>query len=339
MYKEQEKLCLKWNNFQENATSAFEAMRDDINFADVTLVCEDGRQIEAHKVILASTSPFFLNLLRMNLHPHPLIYMRGLKSEVLMAILDFIYCGEANICQENLASFILVAEELKLKNLIDLEAENESENTTDNQQSQRENPTEHIEHEPSLKGPGVVNEVFDENIPIKVKFETKKKSLEHLEAIINNSVMGEEKGEVLEQNFAIDDLAQLSKYIEQVGNQNRCETCGEEFQYRKNLTRHMSEKHSDRVFTCQPPCNFSSNRTDTLTKHKGSKQCVRGLLLTCDGCGENCFSEVKLKRHKKKAECLKHRCELCGNRENTKAKMTVHLITVHGIGGRLECRK
>ena len=28
-------------------------IRKDNNFADVTLVCEDGKQVEAHKVILA----------------------------------------------------------------------------------------------------------------------------------------------------------------------------------------------------------------------------------------------------------------------------------------------
>ena len=76
MYREREKLCLKWNDFQENAISAFGTLREDREFADVTLACEDGQQVEAHKVILASSSPFFLNLLRRNKHPHPLIYMR-----------------------------------------------------------------------------------------------------------------------------------------------------------------------------------------------------------------------------------------------------------------------
>jgi len=117
MYREEEKLCLKWNDFQENAISAFGTLREDREFADVTLACEDGQQVEAHKVILASSSPFFLNLLRRNKHPHPLIYMRGLKSEDLITIIDFLYHGEANVYQENLDSFLAVAEELQLKGL------------------------------------------------------------------------------------------------------------------------------------------------------------------------------------------------------------------------------
>ena len=52
-----EKICLQWNDFQENVKSAFGNMREDKDFTDVTLVCEDGEQVEAHKVILAASSP------------------------------------------------------------------------------------------------------------------------------------------------------------------------------------------------------------------------------------------------------------------------------------------
>ena len=54
-----EKLCLQWNDFKANVNSAFGRLRDDKEFTDVTLACEDGYQMEAHNVILASSSPFF----------------------------------------------------------------------------------------------------------------------------------------------------------------------------------------------------------------------------------------------------------------------------------------
>ena len=68
-----EKLCLQWNDFKENVNTAFGSLRDDKDFSDVTLACEDGQQVEAHKVILAASSPFFQNLLKRNKHSHPLI--------------------------------------------------------------------------------------------------------------------------------------------------------------------------------------------------------------------------------------------------------------------------
>ena len=112
-----EKLCLRWNDFQENVNSAFRDLRKDFEYTDVTLACKDGHQVEAHKVILSASSPFFQKLLKRNKHAHPLIYMRGINSEDLMAIVDFLYYGEADIYQENLETFLKIAEEFQLKGL------------------------------------------------------------------------------------------------------------------------------------------------------------------------------------------------------------------------------
>ena len=49
-----EHLCLQWNEIKENAKALFENLREDNDFTDVTLACEDGKQIDAHKVIFFS---------------------------------------------------------------------------------------------------------------------------------------------------------------------------------------------------------------------------------------------------------------------------------------------
>ena len=92
-----EKLCLKWNDFQDFVQASFAELRNDIDFTDVTLACED-QGIKVHKAILATYSPFF-------------------KSCDLTAIVDFIYLGEANIFQDHLENFLAMAEELQLKGL------------------------------------------------------------------------------------------------------------------------------------------------------------------------------------------------------------------------------
>ena len=43
--------------------------------------------------------------------------MKGAKFEDLLAIVDFLYFGEANVCQEDLDSFLTIAEEIKLMGL------------------------------------------------------------------------------------------------------------------------------------------------------------------------------------------------------------------------------
>ena len=111
-----EKFCLRWNDFESNISGAFKNLRDDKDFFDVTLACED-EQIQGHKVILAACSPFFRNILRRNPHQHPLLYMKGVKYADLQAVLNFMYHGEVNVAQEELNSFLSVAEDLRVKGL------------------------------------------------------------------------------------------------------------------------------------------------------------------------------------------------------------------------------
>ena len=111
-----EKFCLRWNEFENNISQAFKELRDDKDFFDVTLACED-EQIQAHKVILSACSPFFRNILRRNPHQHPLLYLKGVKYSDLQSVLNFMYHGEVNVAQEELNSFLAVAEELRVKGL------------------------------------------------------------------------------------------------------------------------------------------------------------------------------------------------------------------------------
>jgi len=117
-----EKFCLRWNDFEKNINSAFKELKDDKDFFDVTIVCAD-EQIQAHKVILSACSPFFKNILRRNPHNHPLLYMHGVTYLDLVAVLDFMYHGEVNIAQEELNSFLAVAESLRIKGLTQSESQ------------------------------------------------------------------------------------------------------------------------------------------------------------------------------------------------------------------------
>ena len=96
---------------------AFGRLRKDKELTDVTLACDDGQQIEAHKIILVASSPFFEKILQMSKHPHPLIYFRGFQSKHVEQILDFIYFGETGVDREDLNSFLEVAEQFRLDSL------------------------------------------------------------------------------------------------------------------------------------------------------------------------------------------------------------------------------
>ena len=123
-----EKFCLRWNDFESNISSAFRELRDDKDFFDVTLACDDD-QIQAHKVILSACSPFFRNILRRNPHQNPLLYLKGVKYSDLQAVINFMYHGEVKVSQEELNSFLSVAEDLRVKGLTQNNSSAESRNS------------------------------------------------------------------------------------------------------------------------------------------------------------------------------------------------------------------
>ena len=118
-----ENFCLRWNDFESNVSGAFRDLRAEEDFFDVTLGCTDsrGRSLQAHKVILSACSSFFKSMLRQQVaqhtHPNPFIYLRGVSFSDLSSVLDFMYHGEVNVAQEDLNSFLAVAEELQIKGL------------------------------------------------------------------------------------------------------------------------------------------------------------------------------------------------------------------------------
>ena len=101
--------------FRNNLTSSFSELRENPEFTDVTLTCDDQGQLTAHRVILSASSFFFRDILSKQKHPNLLIFMMGFKSRDLNYLLDFIYHGEVNIYQEDLNRFMAIAEELGMK--------------------------------------------------------------------------------------------------------------------------------------------------------------------------------------------------------------------------------
>jgi len=111
-----DKLCLHWNDLAVNIINTLYDLKEGKDFTDLTLVCAD-KQVEVHKVVLASSSKFFRRVLKNIKHSHPLIYLSGIKFKDLDAVLSFMYLGQVNLAQEDLNSFLAVAEELEVKGL------------------------------------------------------------------------------------------------------------------------------------------------------------------------------------------------------------------------------
>ena len=262
MNMEEEKLGLKWNDFQENAISAFGTLRKDTELADVTLACEDGQQVEAHKVILAASSPFFMNLLRKNKHPHPLIYMRGLKSQDLVAMVDFLYSGKVDVYQGSLDAFLTLAEELQLKGLSGSDTEKETD-SADNQI----HPTKLTETKEQTKA--IVKQEITtpatSSVADKVKLKT---PLEETKSITENTSVQCTVDNLPDLDAKIKSMMMFSenKSPAGMGRARICKVCGKEGQM-ANIKAHIESHHITGVSHICNICGKKSKSREGLKQH------------------------------------------------------------------------
>ena len=254
-----EKLCLQWNDFQNIVSTAFGDLRNDGDLTDVTLACEDGKQIESHKVVLAATSPFFLDLLKRNKHPHPLIYMKGIKSENLLAMVDFFYRGEANVSQENLEGFLALADEMRLKGLSRLE---ESEETLESAQF----PEQASKSEMPLRKHRKQNPTENQLCSTQSSETT---------VALNN------RGEVADVQYLSDQIDSMmekgtNRMQVKVGNgkvkefiTRICKVCGKEG-IQSDIKRHIESKHITGISQTCDICGQKAKTKNALRTHKST---------------------------------------------------------------------
>ena len=137
-----DKFSLKWNDYQSNWRKSLNELREDTEFADVTLISDDKVNFSAHKILLSSCSNLMKFILKSNTQTNPLLYLGGVNSINLRFILDYIYYGEVNLYQEQLDSFLESAQKLEIQGLM---GDNESSQGNFNEeQSGHQQPEENF---------------------------------------------------------------------------------------------------------------------------------------------------------------------------------------------------
>ena len=108
---------LKWERYNDALRWGLKEEKQRGDFCDVALAVPGGHTLHAHKLVLATSSLFFRQILRENNHPYPLIFIAGMTWENLLKVVDFMYLGEVEIGPKDLDSFIEAAEMLQLVGL------------------------------------------------------------------------------------------------------------------------------------------------------------------------------------------------------------------------------
>ena len=110
-----EEISFTWRQFDAHSTHLFRTLFETKDFSDVTLVCDDQKQVKAHKFILSASSSILDDFLRNNKSEGPSIYLPGIRLHELEPILRFIYLGETRCFQDLISEVMSVAKYLKIK--------------------------------------------------------------------------------------------------------------------------------------------------------------------------------------------------------------------------------
>jgi len=286
-----EKFCLRWNDFESNISTAFREIRDEKDLFDCTLSCGP-KQLQAHKLILSACSPFFREIFKQNPHQHPLLYLKGIGFEDLKSCLNFMYHGEVNVAQDDLNTFLVVAEELKIKGLTQNNGEKEHSKKDVTIPAALHRPPAQIsppKSEPFPKRARItpaapVQPAVDDDI-VEVEPEVKTEPA-HEVAV---AAMAEEGYE--EENY---DYGEYNpETVEYDGGLMEQGDSGKDFRYDDRVTAMVVE--GEQSFTCAV-CNKESNRRGDLMKHIINKH-VTAPAVVCQFCNKQYKNQNSLQVH------------------------------------------
>jgi len=146
-----QQFCLRWNNHQSTLISVFDTLLENGTLVDCTLAAE-GKFLKAHKVVLSACSPYFAALLSQQYDKHPIFILKDVKFQELRAMMDYMYRGEVNISQDQLAALLKAAESLQIKGLSDNSRGTSSSNTANNNNNNNamNKPDSHVKPPPPV---------------------------------------------------------------------------------------------------------------------------------------------------------------------------------------------
>ena len=276
-----EQISVNWDDFSANSSNSIKKLRASGDFADVTLACEDGEEVGAHKFLLAGASPFFKNILLRNKHPHPIIYMRGVDSAVLVAIVNFLYCGEVEMDPKYLDPFLAIAEELKLEGLLtqsgnDVKTEKfaKPKQTTMHQIRKKLMIEESVENE--LLTPAAKAELLTNYNQLQTLIKPRQ-----VEVLMENDIFPAEDENISDLIQFSGDQEELDKTVKSMMQRNKCKDSVGLFKY---------------VYVCNV-CGKEGQQT-TIKGHIEAKH-VGGITIPCNMCEKIFRTRPNLRAHKR----------------------------------------
>ena len=287
-------VCLQWNTFRTHSNTIFGTFRGKADLSDVTLVCEDGQQVEAHQIVLAASSPFFSSLFRLaKENSHPLIHLTWMNLEQLESVLDFIYHGELSLQKDRVDAFLTLADELKLKSVTEKTALNELPYTKlsvskMDSVAKKTNERNKDVKDTIGKDSGIVDEKFKVKCDLEEIESAVKSMMSTTERRWDAKTMRHRTQKVCVICNKEGRFGNIRKHIEVnhieiSGHSNICNICGKGSTSRYGLGQHMTTYHKE----VANPCAFEPREPENMN--------------ICNVCGKGSTSIYNLGQHMFKA--------------------------------------
>ena len=306
------RLALKRADFNTFSAETIRCSFEDSDFCDVTLVCSDGKQILAHKVILSAGSEFFQGLLKQNRHPHPLIYLH-MPHQLLLPLVSFVYLGACEVDQEAIEGFLKTATILGVKGLMaqtgDVKKVNEEEQQEQHEQEQQEEQgsnsipsAEDMFISPKSEPIHGSEEVVDE----KGKFTSDETLRPGDEPSTDIKTEAEEtlkgnSGKCDQCSYIGKSFWYLKRHRKAVheGLKYSCNLCDYKVTDQTIYNTHLREVHDLNKLVCNV-CDYKANRRGELQAHMRDEHQHNNLNFHCDQCDYKDTCEAFLNVHKNK---------------------------------------
>ena len=308
-------------------------------FTDITLVCEDGERIKAHKVILCMYSKLLRDALEEE-EDVDLIIVPHLSFNNIKMMLEFLYSGRMTLTLENMLDVGIVADVLGCKNMWKKLLDSNEEKDLNNCRSVFSNPSVILENEN-------IKEETEENICVPIDIVSEFDALQENKTSVKDNAekdSGVESDTIHENDVCLD-----------AGVENACDTNDADsgnnlsaenvvndkaFTLLCNIENFLQTKIEEAPQTqlklgktnrnehfCNK-CSFSTKYFDNLLRHQLTMH--EGVSYQCNHCDFVSRHKVNVQVHNLvKHEGVKYPCLQCSNIYTAKSSLKAHEEAVH----------
>ena len=313
----QRNYSLRWHSYSDHLKNMMKEMMFNEEFSDVTLVTEDKKLMITNN-ILKACSPLFKGILKKEKNSSTLMYLKGINSSEMEAIIQFIYLGETTFFEESLDEFLSVAKSLEIKELYNYFQTETNEELDDEK----------------LEEPTLVSDHFTKQAP-------KEENREGVN--VNGLLFRTETNDELdyenleEQTFVTDHFTnqppqekrrQGVKWVIDIDGFYGCEPCQKTFKSKQGFRNHTQSIHQGIKYACDE-CDYKATKQNHLNVHIQAKH--EGAKHACNQCDYRVAHKPNLRNHilKMHDKGIRFACNQCDYQGTEKVLLRNHIKSKH----------